>query len=108
MTVLNSLQKCTVHFCSRFNTVTAVKFPLVAGREGCLEGRVIVIGLVVISEQASCVDKMVAEQEVEGLLCEDVRFAAILAEKRQTLFEAGGLEACVHKRRIRRGGYPDL
>ena len=41
-------------------------------REGCLEGRVIVIGLIVISEQASCVDEMVAEQEVKGLLCEDV------------------------------------
>ena len=33
---------------------------------------VIVIGLVVISEQASCVDEIVAEQEVKGLLCEDV------------------------------------
>ena len=43
-----------------------------AGREGCLEGRVIVIGLVVISEQVSCVDEMVGEKEVKGLLCEDV------------------------------------
>ena len=33
---------------------------------------VIVIGLIVISEQAACVDEMVAEQEVKGLLCEDV------------------------------------
>jgi hypothetical protein len=39
-----------------------------------LEGRVIVVGLVVISEQASCVDEMVAEQEVRGLLCEDALF----------------------------------
>ena len=44
---------------------------------------VIVIGLVVISEQVSC---MVAEQEVKGLLCEDVRSAAIMAKKRQTAF----------------------
>ena len=33
---------------------------------------IIVIGLVVIPEQVSCVDEMVTEQEVKGLLCEDV------------------------------------
>jgi hypothetical protein len=39
---------------------------LVAGEKGCLEGRVVIVGPVMISEfeQVSCVDEMVAEQEV--------------------------------------------
>ena len=45
---------------------------MVAGEEVCLEGRVVIVGIVVISEQVSCVDEMVAEQQVNGLLCGDV------------------------------------
>ena len=43
---------------------------------------VIVIGLVVISEQVSCVNEMVAELEVKGLLCGEV-------QKRRTVLSAG-------------------
>ena len=45
---------------------------LLGSEEGCLEGRVVIVGIVVISEQVSCVDEMVAEQQVKGLLCGDV------------------------------------
>ena len=55
-------------------------------KKRCLEGRVIVIGLVVISEQASRVNEMVAELEVKGLLCGEVQKCRRCRQ--------GGLEAC--------------
>ena len=45
---------------------------LLGSEGGCLDGRVVIVGIVVISEQVSCVDEMVAEQQVNGLLCGDV------------------------------------
>jgi hypothetical protein len=45
-------QKCTVRFCSKSysNVLLSDRVCLVVGKEGCLEGRVVVIGLVVIAE----------------------------------------------------------
>ena len=48
-------QKCTVRFCSKsYSNGTQIllsdRVCLVLGKEGCLEGRVVVIGLVVIAE----------------------------------------------------------